>query len=75
MNIGSFSTGISWEYYRKDRSNNPLFVIAKFENLKEEIFNYTHLHIGHYKTEILPKVNAFQQTKTEKHICGKSSEI
>ena len=54
MNVGSFSTGISWEYYEQDvdQSNNPLFVTAKYQTMKEEILNYDHITIYQYKKEI-----------------------
>ena len=75
MNVGSFSTGISWEYLEKDRngkhvdqSNNPLFVTAKFETLKQEIFNYEYITIKQYREEISMKANAFHQTKLVRSI-------
>ena len=44
VNVGSFSAGILWDYYQEtwrgehiDQSNNPSFVLPKYENLKEEI--------------------------------------
>ena len=81
MNVGSFSTGISWEYYDKvvknigflktklvdvDQNNNPLFVKPKYQSFKEEILNYKYINIEHYKTEILPKAEAFHETKLVK---------
>ena len=65
MNVGSFSTGISWEYYDEsniDQSNNTLYVTAKYKNIKEEILHYQHLSIEQYEQEIVPKANAFHQT-------------
>ena len=87
VNIGVFSTGISWDYRTKERevtvtvgwcdieevmeetwrdidqSNNPLFVTPKYENLKQEIVNYQHINIDQYEKEILPKAEAFYETK------------
>ena len=61
--MGTFSIGIKWDYYDKEQKDNPLFVTAKYKDLKEEILNYKYINIKQYRKEILPKANAFYQTK------------
>ena len=48
---------------KKYNKDGPLFVTRKYDNLKEEILNYKHINIKHYKQEILPKANAYYKTK------------
>ena len=46
----------------KDRNNEPLFVLPKHPNLKEEIAEYKYLNVKHYKEEVVPKAEAFRKT-------------
>ena len=58
---GTFSVGISWDYYR-DRGDG-LFVVKKYETLREEILNYKHVNVDEYNEEILLKAETYHKTK------------
>ena len=64
VSSGTFSIGIGFEY-NKDKGDG-LFVEPRYENFKEEMMNYKHINIDHYKREILPKAMDYSQTELAK---------
>ena len=59
--IGTFSVGIEF-LFPKSKIDDPLFVLPKYFNLKEEVAEYRYLNIKHWKENILPKAMIYHNT-------------